>query len=89
MTFCVFSSLNSHGMTETALEAHVSTSAEAEERLVYVGDLHGELFRVARTFRPHEASPIPEVRNGCPARHFVLRSRMGGKRRRDGDCSTR
>ena len=47
---------------------------------MYVSDLHGDLFRAARTICPHETSPIPKVRDRCPVRYLILHSPEGLER---------
>ena len=70
---------------ESALEPHVSTSAEAQEGFVLVCDLEVDLPPRRCTVCPHNAAPLPQVRDGVTVRHLVLHALHRSQRGLDGN----
>jgi hypothetical protein len=58
--------------TKHALKSHVGTPADAEERLVDVSALEGDLLLDAAIFGHQEAMPFADVGDGLAIGNFVF-----------------
>ena len=57
---------------EPRVESHAHASAQAEQCVVDISNLHADGLRRPRAFCPHLASPLAEIWNGLAVRDFVL-----------------
>ena len=60
-----------------ALEAHVRAAAQAEQRLVNIGDLQVDVPRFFCAVGPHDASTFPEIRDRVAIGDLVLHALHG------------